>query len=86
MNTLDRLEKLEGMAVNSHNFQLFAEIKSDIQKLLAVVEAGDAIAFQYEGLLDWISNEECECCQCDDHDKLVEVLKAYRKAKAEVEK
>ena len=50
----------------------------DLEKLLAVVEAADAQAFQYKGMLQWMK-------ECDDHDKLVDVYKAYRTARAELD-
>ena len=96
MSTLERLKELEAKATpgrwdvecmpefaNYSDLQFIVEMRNALPKLLAVVEAGDELAFQYEGLLEWISDKDCECCHCDDHDKLIAVLSAYRKAKDE---
>lgn len=46
-------------------------------KILAIVEAADALAFQYKGMLESLED-------CDYHHELVEIYKAYRKAKVEL--
>lgn len=39
MSTLDLLQELEGISVTKYNCELFAKLRDDITKLLAVVEA-----------------------------------------------
>jgi len=53
-----------------------------LSKFLDMIDAADALAFQYKGVLQWMTDTDSEC---DDHQKLVDVYKAYRKARTELE-